>query len=94
MVSQYYYQSIAASNSAEKTYLFSLVPFYIHTRESTISISLLFLSQLKFSLLLTQIEEAKILVHYTVGALTCNIRPMMKADFKHSGFRSRYLLGY
>jgi hypothetical protein len=86
MVSQYNHHTLKQVFQQKKIYLFYGVPFYkTLSREST-SISLL-LSQLKVSLLLTQtqVEEAKILVHYTAGALTCDIRMMMKADCEHTG---------
>ena len=43
------------------------------------------LATLKFSLLLTQ-TQGKDFGSYGYRALTCNIRMMMKADCKHSGF--------
>ena len=44
------------------------------------------LATLKFSLLWTQTQGKDFGSYSTTRALTCNIRMMMKADCKHSGF--------
>ena len=78
------------SNSAQqKIDLFYGVYLSKHfpARESLEIASTFFsLATLKFSLLWTQTQGKDFGSYSTTRALTCNIRMMMKADCKHSGF--------